>query len=114
LKHNKLIVDGAKTWDVKNAVHVARIYYETLPSFFGDERPASHELSRCSWLGAAKPVAWLRSKPPIMAKLQKLSRAKLSQAPATLSYSSGLQLSFLSIFGNWSCDHCPNIPLDGP
>jgi hypothetical protein len=84
LKHDKLIVDGAKTWDVKNAVHVARIYYETLPSFFGDERPASHELSRCSWLGAAKPVAWLRSKPPIMAKLQKLSRAELSRAPATL------------------------------
>jgi hypothetical protein len=30
------------------------------------------------------------------------------------SYSSGLQLSFLSIFGNWSCDHCPNILFDGP
>jgi hypothetical protein len=30
------------------------------------------------------------------------------------SCSSGLQLSFLSIFGNWSCDHGPNIPLDGP
>jgi hypothetical protein len=30
------------------------------------------------------------------------------------SYSLGLQLSFLSIFSNWSCDHCPDIPLDGP
>jgi hypothetical protein len=28
------------------------------------------------------------------------------------SYSSHLQLLSLSIFGNWSCDHCPNIPAD--
>ena len=26
----------------------------------------------------------------------------------------GYNFRFLSIFGNWSCDHCPNIPLDGP
>ena len=30
------------------------------------------------------------------------------------SYSVWLQLSFLTIFGNWSCDHHPNIPLHGP
>ena len=77
---DKLIMDGAEGWDVKNAVCIVRIYYEISTSFFGDERSASHELSRCSWFGAAKPVAWLRSKPPIMAELQKLSpsRAKPS------------------------------------
>ena len=74
-------MDGAEGWDAKNTVHIVRIYYEILPSFFGDEWPASHELSHCSWIGAAKPVAWLCSKPPIMAKLQKLSP---SQALATL------------------------------
>ena len=41
-------MDGAETWEVKNTVRVVRIYYEILPSFFGDEQPASHELSRCS------------------------------------------------------------------
>jgi hypothetical protein len=30
------------------------------------------------------------------------------------SYSAGLQLLFLSIFGNWSCDHHPDTPLNEP
>ena len=33
--------------------------------------------------------------------------------PDSERYSVGLQLSFLTIFGNWSCDHHPNTPLDG-
>ena len=80
------LADRGWRWDLERLKRSAssQIYYEILPSFFGDERPASHELSRCSWIGAAEPVAWLRSKPPIMSKLQKLSRAELSRAPATL------------------------------
>ena len=80
------LADRGWRWDLdrQKCSACSQIYYEIRPSFFGDERPASHELSRCSWIGAAKPVAWLRSKPPIMSKLQKLSRAELSRAPATL------------------------------
>ena len=33
--------------------------------------------------------------------------------PDSERYSVGLQLSFLTIFGKWSCDHHPNTPLDG-
>ena len=25
----------------------------------------------------------------------------------------GYNFRFFTIFGNWSCDHCPNMPLDG-
>ena len=64
---------------------VFRIYCEISPSFFGNKQPTSHELSHCFWIGAAKPMAWLCSKPPIMAKLQKLSLswAKLSSSNTT-------------------------------
>ena len=65
LEHNKLIMDGAGGWDIKKAASVVRIYHEIPPSFFGSEQPAHHELSCCSWIGAAKPVAWLHFKPPI-------------------------------------------------
>ena len=34
--------------------------------------------------------------------------------PDSGSYSEGLQFSFFTIFGNWSCDHPPNDLLDGP
>lgn len=37
LKCDKLIVDGAEGWDIKNAEHVVRIYYKRSPSFFGGE-----------------------------------------------------------------------------
>jgi hypothetical protein len=34
--------------------------------------------------------------------------------PDSGSYSAGLQLLFLTIFGNWSCDQPPSDLLDGP
>ena len=30
------------------------------------------------------------------------------------SYSAGLQILFITFLGNWSCDHSPDDPLDGP
>ena len=30
------------------------------------------------------------------------------------SYSAGLQDLFITFLGNWSCDHSPDDPLDGP
>ena len=85
LKHDKLIMDGTEGLDIKNAVRVVRICYEISPSFFGDERPASHELSHCSWIGAAKPVAWLHFKPPIIVKLQKLSPSRTKPSSGNTS-----------------------------
>ena len=82
--------------------YVVRIYYEISPSFFGGELPASHELSSCSWIEAAKPIAWLHFKLPIMAKLQKLSlsQAELSSSNANLNFLKSLKnlASLLSYF----------------
>jgi len=44
-------------------------------SLSGNELAASCELSRCAWIRAAKPTAWLCLEQPMMAELQKLSQS---------------------------------------